>query len=117
MSSESGTHERVSSVLNVAIIERASGGGTEWGSIYFIFVVLWMLLLETFLVGALYREFREVMRILTTFLGKAHRNPSELVQTATARNTRIMMDFCGFFPRKVVRNSHDFPKFPTQCAR
>ena len=32
--------------------------------------------LETFLAGALYREFREVMRILTTFFGKTHRNPS-----------------------------------------
>ena len=29
-----------------------------------------------FLAGALYREFREVMRILTTSLGKTHRNPS-----------------------------------------
>ena len=29
-----------------------------------------------FLAGALYREFREFMRILTNFLGKAHRNPS-----------------------------------------
>ena len=38
--------------------------------------------LETFLAGALYREFREFMRILTTFLGKIHRNPSQLVQTA-----------------------------------
>ena len=32
--------------------------------------------LETFSAGALYREFREFMRILTTFLGKPHRNPS-----------------------------------------
>ena len=32
--------------------------------------------LETFLAGALYREIREFMRILTTFLGKTHRNPS-----------------------------------------
>ena len=32
--------------------------------------------LETFLAGALYREFREFMRILTTFLGKTYRNPS-----------------------------------------
>ena len=32
--------------------------------------------LETFLVGALYRDFREYMRILTAFLGKTHRNPS-----------------------------------------
>ena len=29
-----------------------------------------------FLAGALYREFLEFMRILTTFLGKTHRNPS-----------------------------------------
>ena len=35
-----------------------------------------LLQLETFLAGALYREFRESMRILTTFLGKTHRNPS-----------------------------------------
>ena len=34
------------------------------------------LLKETFLAGALYREFREFMRILTNFLGKTHRNPS-----------------------------------------
>ena len=33
-------------------------------------------ILETFLAGALYREFREFMRTLTTFLGKTHRNPS-----------------------------------------
>ena len=32
--------------------------------------------LEAFLAGALYRDFREVMRILTTFLGKTHKNPS-----------------------------------------
>ena len=31
--------------------------------------------LETFLAGALYREFREFVRILTPFLGKTHRNP------------------------------------------
>ena len=29
-----------------------------------------------FIAGALYREFRELMRILTTFLEKTHRNPS-----------------------------------------
>ena len=29
-----------------------------------------------FLAGALYREFREFMRILPTFLGKTHKNPS-----------------------------------------
>ena len=29
-----------------------------------------------FLAGALYREFRDFMRILTTFLGKTHKNPS-----------------------------------------
>ena len=31
---------------------------------------------ETFLAGALYRQFREFMRILTTFHGKTPRNPS-----------------------------------------
>ena len=34
------------------------------------------IVLENFIAGALYREFREFMRILTTFLGKTHRNPS-----------------------------------------
>ena len=33
--------------------------------------------LETSLPGALSREFREFMRILTTFLGKTHRDPPE----------------------------------------
>ena len=32
--------------------------------------------LGDFLAGALYREFRKFMRIMTTFLGKTHRNPS-----------------------------------------
>ena len=35
-----------------------------------------LVLLETFLPGALYWECREFMRILMTFVGKAHRNPS-----------------------------------------
>ena len=36
----------------------------------------WFQGLGTFLAGALYREFREFMWILTTFLGEAVRNPS-----------------------------------------
>ena len=41
------------------------------------YVTLLIVLLETFFAGALlYREFRDLMRILTTFLGKTHRNPS-----------------------------------------
>ena len=62
--------------------------------------IFWFLLLEleTFLAGALYREFREFMRILTTFLGK---NPQKsIIISANGRNTRIMMDFCGFFQGK-----------------
>ena len=39
---------------------------------------------QTFLAGALYREFREFMRILTTFLGKTHRNPSQFGSSVVA---------------------------------
>ena len=55
--------------------------------------------LETFLAGALQREFREFVRILTTFLGK----------TRVFRPfVRIMMDFCGFFQGK----SSEFARIP-----
>ena len=54
--------------------------------------------LGTVLAGALYREFREFMRILTTFVGK---NPQKSIIISTnGRNTRIVMDFCGFFQGK-----------------
>ena len=44
------------------------------------------------------REYREFMRILTTFLGK---NPQKSIIISTnGRNTRIMMDFCGIFQGK-----------------
>ena len=52
----------------------------------------------TFLAGALYREFREFMRILTTFLGK--NTQKSIIISTNGRNTRIMMDFCGFFQGK-----------------
>ena len=48
------------------------------------------LYLETSLPVALYREFREFMRILTTFLGKICTN----IIRIHGRNTQIMMDFC-----------------------
>ena len=54
--------------------------------------------LETFFAGALYREFREVMQILTTFLGK--KPQKSIIISTKGRNTRIMMDFCGFFQGK-----------------
>ena len=48
--------------------------------------------LETFLAGALYREFRELM---------PWKNPQKsLIISTNGRNTRIMMDFCGFFQGK-----------------
>ena len=51
-----------------------------------------------FLAGALYREFREFMRILTTFLGK---NPQESIIIRVFRPfVLIMMDFCGFLQGK-----------------
>ena len=59
------------------------------------------LMLETSLAGALYREFREIMRILTTFPGK---NPQKPIIIRVFRPlVRIMIGFCGVFPRNVVR--------------
>ena len=55
--------------------------------------------LETFLAGALYREFREFRRILTNFLGKTHRNPSYFVSVVCANYD----GFLCVFPRTVVR--------------
>ena len=50
---------------------------TPWGSDrYHLQRNYCLRLLETLLAGALYRELREVMRILTIFLEKTHRNPS-----------------------------------------
>ena len=66
--------------------------------------------LETFSPGAFYREFREFMRILMTFLGKTSRSPSEFAQKAEHPN------YDGFllvFSRNVItirmnsRNSLD----------
>ena len=68
---------------------------------------------ETFLAGALYREFREFMRILTAFLGKTHRNPSQLVQTA---ETPELWWISVGFSKESRQNSHEFPKFPIQCT-
>ena len=58
---------------------------------------VWGFWLETFLAGALYRKFREFMRILTTFLGKTQKS---IIISTNGRSTRIMMDFCGFFQGK-----------------
>ena len=51
--------------------------------------------LETSLLGALYREFRELMRSLMTLLGKIHKK--SIIICARGRNTRIMIEFCLFY--------------------
>ena len=53
---------------------------------------------QPFLAGALYRAFREFMRILTTFLGK--RPQKSIIIRMFRPFVLIMMDFCGFFQGK-----------------
>ena len=69
--------------------------------------------LETFLVGALYREFREFMRILTTFLGK----PTDIHQNSGVSAVCANYDgFLWFFSKESRQNLHEFPKFSIQCT-
>ena len=73
-----------------------------------------LLKLETSLLGTLYREFREFMRILMTFLGKTKQKC--IIIRVVRPFVRILMDFVEI-PRKCHQNSHEFSRFPKQCTQ